>query len=383
MRTVFLALASLLVAASVLADMGSIPFNAKAKILEPNQRALIACNGKEQITILTTDLKADRETKVLEIMPFPSEPTIRKADAEVFKKATALINRKLPWIRRKGDFLAIGGASFGGDNEPPAGRVTFHERIGAHDVSTTHVERPEGFVKWARDYLKAQGVENPTIPPALEAVIRDYIRENFTWFVFDVVSLSEKPVTKEALQFRFKTPFMFYPMRITRAEHGDTTVRLLVLSPNLFQERHCLGFPRKKIRLVHRPVSLTGTEVAGLSRDIFAMLGCPENIQIRNWEITGRLDSFKDDLIMGDPRKFIKHLRQRTALRNPPVPPAPRNEVTSVHIPSADERIGLLPSTNVFSLVPVQFEEFAPALLSDRPSHSQPREERVDREDTR
>jgi len=313
MKTTPVTVAILVLAVSAPADMGSIPFNPKARVLEPNQRALIACNGKEQVTILSTDLKADRETKVLEIMPFPSEPTIKKADVEVFKKATDLINKKLPrvWRWSDGDSLSIGDAHFGDDSAPPAGRVTFHERIGAHDVSTTHVERPEGFVKWAKDYLKAQGVDTPTIPASLEAVIRDYIRENFRWFVFDVVSLSEKPVTKEAIQFRFKTTFMFYPMRITRAEHGDTTVRLLVLSPRLFEERHCLGFPRKKIRLVHRPVFFTGAEVAGLSEDIFNMLGQPQNIQVRNWEITGRLDSFEDDLIMGDPRKFIKHLRKQ------------------------------------------------------------------------
>jgi hypothetical protein len=302
-------LTAVLLTGPVIADMGSIPFERTAKVLEPNQRALIACDGKEQILILTTDLQSDQETKVLEIMPLPSEPTITKADAEVFKRATDLINKKLPWTQ--GEFLSMGESSFGSGGAPPAGRVTFHKRIGAHDVSTTHVERPEAFIQWAQDYLKAQGVDNPTIPPALARVIGEYISENFTWFVFDVVSLSKEPVTKEALQFRFKTEFLFYPMRITRAEHGDTTVTLLILTPRLIDPNFCLGIVREKIRIVHQPVTLTGAEVADLSKDIFALLGNPKTIQIRNWEIRGSLDSFTDDVIVGDPKAFIRHLRGR------------------------------------------------------------------------
>jgi len=292
-----------------IADMGSIPFKPAAKVLEPTQRALIACNGKEQILILTTDLQADQETKVLEIMPFPSEPTVTKADADVFKKATDLINKKLP--RTGGAFRSLAESSFESADTPPAGTVTFHERIGAHDVSTTHVENPEGFVQWAQDYLKTQGVDNPVIPPALAGVIGEYIRENFTWFVFDVVSLSKTPVTKEAIQFRFKTGFLFYPMRITRTEQGDTTVTLLIMTTRLIAPKFFLGISRDKIRMVHQPVMLTGAEVSGLSKDIFGLLGSPESIQIRNWQITGRLDSFEDDVIVGDPATFINHLRRR------------------------------------------------------------------------
>lgn len=309
MKRLLPVLLALLLAGPSAADMGSIPFRPTAKVLEPNQRALIACNGEEQILILTTDLQADQDTKVLEIMPCPSEPTVTKTDADVFKKATDMINRKQP--RTLGGLHPKGAASFGSVESVPAGTVTFHQRIGAHDVSTTHVEKPEGFVQWAHDYLMTQGVDNPTIPPALAGVIGDYIRENFTWFVFDVVSLSKEPVTKEALQFRFKTEFLFYPMRITRAEHGDTTVTLLILTPRLIDPKYFLGISQDRIHMMQQPVTLTGAEVASLSKDIFVMLGSPKTIQIRNWVVYGRLDSFEDDVIVGDPAAFINHLRRR------------------------------------------------------------------------
>lgn len=289
-------------------DGGSIPFKSGARIVEPNQRALIAFNGEEELLILSTDLQADRNTKVLEVFPFPSEPVVKKADADVFKKATDLINDKLT---PKFIELSSGGGDFSTafDSAQPAGRVTFHKKIGAHEIVVTQALRPEAFVEWVESYLVQQGVEAPHIPPALRNVIGEYIRDNFTWFVFDVVSLSRELVTKEAIQFRFACPFLYYPMRITRTEVGDTSVKLLIFSHTLFENWMCLGIAREKIRVVHKPVPFSGREVHGVSNELYLFLGMPDTMQVRNWRIDGRLDSFEDDVIVGDPRAFIKHLR--------------------------------------------------------------------------
>jgi hypothetical protein len=79
----------------VYSDKGSIPFNPLVQIFEPIQRAMIAWNGKEESFLLSTDLRASASTKVLEVLPLPSEPIVKKADVEVFRRATMLINRKL------------------------------------------------------------------------------------------------------------------------------------------------------------------------------------------------------------------------------------------------------------------------------------------------
>ncbi len=50
------------------ADRGAIPFQPEVTIFEPTQRALIAWNGEEEILILSTDLRASRATKVLEVI---------------------------------------------------------------------------------------------------------------------------------------------------------------------------------------------------------------------------------------------------------------------------------------------------------------------------
>lgn len=185
------------------ADRGSIPFSPHVKIFEPNQRAMIAWNGKEEILLLSTDLRSSEPTKVLEVIPLPSEPEVKKGDVEVFRKATALINKKLAarWELTK----SLGGREI--DKSKPAGEVTFHKKIGAHDISVIHVLDTNGFIEWVENYLKSSNVDNPQIPEGLKSVIGEYLGEGFSWFVFDVVELDEEPKTGQAIQYRFKSSF--------------------------------------------------------------------------------------------------------------------------------------------------------------------------------
>ncbi|MCK4525832.1 DUF2330 domain-containing protein [candidate division WOR-3 bacterium] len=293
MRKFFLVLILLITfnAEKLYADRGSIPFKPNVKIFEPTQRAMIAWNGQEEILLLSTDLKASEPTRVLEVIPLPSEPVVKKGDVEVFKKATALINRKLreQHTRAQGKGLAREGIM------PPAGEVTFHKKIGAHDISVTHVLNSAGFIQWVEKYLKDAGVENPRIPEAMKTVISEYLKEGFSWFVFDVVELDEEPKTNEAIQYRFKTDFLFYPVKITRTEEGYTSIELLVLTPKLL--RNFPGIPIKEVKLRHEPVSISSQELRTLNEEMDDLLGHREDMKLRIWQIQGELSSFKKDLI--------------------------------------------------------------------------------------
>ncbi len=188
----------------------------------------------------------------------------------------------------------MGGMGAGGAAPPPAGKVTFHKKIGAHDVSVIHVLDHERFVAWVEEYLKKSGVDNPSIPAPLESVIEEYLEDGFKWFVFDVVKLGKKTVTKDAIQYRFKTRFLYYPMRITRAEKGDTTVKLLILSPRLVKMP---GSESMKVRLVHRPVEVSNRELREIDRDLYKFLQNRTRVLLRTWEIKGRLSDFKEDVV--------------------------------------------------------------------------------------
>jgi len=278
---------------SAVADRGSIPFDPSVKVFEPNQRAMIAWNGREEILVLSTDLKASSPTKVLEVIPLPSEPTVTKGDPEVFRKATELINRRLaqtlgPQSRSEKSSDAARG---------PAGLVTEHKQIGAHDLTTTRVLHPEGFVQWVEDYLRKAGVDNPTISPAMKGVVREYLDDDYKWFVFDVVDLGDATVTNQPIQYRFASKHLYYPLRITRAEEGDTTVTLLVLTPRLLN--HFPGLPIDRVQLAHQPISLNAADVRELSKEMAELLGPRADMKLRIWEVRGRLSGFTADLLAG------------------------------------------------------------------------------------
>ena len=281
----------LLNAQAVYADRGSIPFNPNVHIFEPKQRAMIAWNGTEEILLLSTDLRASRPTKVLEVLPLPSEPVVKKGDVEVFRKATALINRKLrerrvQALRRKGKTIPP---------KAPAGEVTFHKKIGAHDISVTRVLNKKGFINWVERYLRSAGVGNPKISAAMKTVVGEYLREGFKWFVFDVVSLDQVSKTNEAIQYRFKTKSLYYPLKITRTEKGYTSVELLILTPKLLSKFP--GYPIQKVRLRHEPVTISASELRSLNREMYVLLGRRKSMKLRIWRIRGKLSSFRKDLI--------------------------------------------------------------------------------------
>lgn len=273
------------------ANRGMIPVDPNVQIFEPHQRAMIAWNGTEEILLLSTDLSASEPTMVLEVLPLKTEPDVKKGDLETFQKATNLINSKL----RKP--TAFGKRNGDGDEriKTPGGEVTFHEKIGAHDISVTHLLNADGFLDWVKDYLKSIDIEKNVISDEMRKLIESYMNDDFDWFVFDVVSLSEETVTSEPIQYRFKTESLFYPLKITKTAKGSTTIELLILTPRLL--RKFPGLPINRIRLRHDPITITNYELKELNEDMYDLLGQQLQMKLRIWEIEGDLEAFDADLI--------------------------------------------------------------------------------------
>src|SRR4030043_1417531 len=183
------------------ANRGMIPINPNARIFEPNQRAMIAWNGEEEILLLTTDIYASESTMVLEVLPLPSEPEVKEGDTETFAKAIALINRQMRTLSKKN--------GNGEKVQTPGGEVTFHEKIGSHDISVIHLLDAESFVDWVNKYLDSLGVGEVSISATMKTVISEYISDDYTWYVFDIIELGDEVITNEAIQYRFKTKYLY------------------------------------------------------------------------------------------------------------------------------------------------------------------------------
>jgi len=271
------------------ADRGMIPINPGVRIFEPYQRAMITWNGSEEILLLSTDLSASDSTMVLEVLPLPSEPEVKKGDIETFRRAINLINRR----------LAVGFQKNGsGRTEtviPPPGEVTFYKKIGPHDISVTHLLDSKGFVDWVKNYLKSLGFGKDVLSDEMKNLVEEYIKDDFVWFVFDVVSLNIETVTNEPVQYRFKTKSLFYPLRITKTGEGYTSIELLVLTPHLLQTFPDL--PMERVELRHKPIAISNDELKELNEDICGLLGKEPEIKLRIWRIEGNIKTFDKDLI--------------------------------------------------------------------------------------
>ncbi|MEO0215909.1 MAG: DUF2330 domain-containing protein [candidate division WOR-3 bacterium] len=275
--------------AILFADRGLVPFNPDITIFEPKQRALIAWNGWEEILLLTTDLNASDSTTVIEILPLPSEPKIKKADIETLRRAINLLNRRIYVAQKKNGGRATAAVS------APAAEITFHEKIGAHDISVARLLEKDGFVDWVNSYIKNLGYDKEIILESHKELVKDYIEEGFIWFVFDVITLSRETKTLEPIQYRFRTKKLFYPLKITSLGSGSTTIELLILTPRLLSRFP--GLPITRIQLTHEPVSISKDELMSIDDDIYELLKDFGEMKLRIWKIEGMLNSFNRDLI--------------------------------------------------------------------------------------
>ena len=277
----------------VLADRGSIPWgmedNLPTEIFEPAQNAVIAWNGREEILVLTTDLSATRPTKVLEVLPLPSEPVVTKGDGTLFAKFNNLILRELrsSWYSGKGP----GGSREGAET---AAEVTFHEKIGAHDISVVHVLDSGYFARWIEEFLKKNGAGPQTISPVLLATIEQYLLDGHHWFVFDVVELGRQTKTNDAIQYRFATDKFYYPLRISNTDSGNTNIQLFAVTESGLT--HFFALPPEKIRQRHRPLRFGKDRILELNEEMAGMFSGPE-ISVQTLRIQGNLKEFDLDVL--------------------------------------------------------------------------------------
>ena len=271
------------------ADKGMISYDPSAKLFEPNQRALIAWNGEEEILLLTTDIKASKPTTVLEVLPLPSEPKVTKGDLKTFDRAMRIMNMKLS----KGIGIGSKGKS-SNDSQSPAGRITFHEQIGPHNVTVVEVLSGAGFVKWVEKTLTEQGAANVKVPAWMTEEIEEYIKGGFTWFVFDSVKIGPDLKTVEPLRYRFKTKHLFFPLRITRVEEQSQVV-MLVITERLLKDFPALS--NHRVSILNKAVKLDGRELKRIDLEMSELFKDSDSVMLRNWTILGKDGTFDKDLI--------------------------------------------------------------------------------------
>lgn len=189
---------------------------------EPGQKAFVAFNGEEELLVLATDLRAERDTAVLEFMPFPAEPAVVLAPDGFFSRLQELLNTHGVAYTRSGKLVPGGGAGSGG-----AVDLLLHQRLGVHDVTVVRVNDPEGFASWVQAYFRRNGFPVRELTEREKAVVADYCGRGFNYFVFDLVRPGKEVRSVPPLAYRFRTPALYYPLKVTSLYGGAGRVELV------------------------------------------------------------------------------------------------------------------------------------------------------------
>jgi hypothetical protein len=262
------------------ADMGRIQVATEnVQVSEDAQKAIILHNGKEEILILGTDLKATGKTGIIRFIPFPSAPEISLAPAGAFEQAAAIIRKYglvfQTWIISKG-----GEASASTDGI----ELRFSQKLGAHDLTLIKVNEVATFRQWVNDYFRQRGLPAKESYPEEESVVSDYIQRGIVYFVLDYVELDDTPRFIDPVLYHFNSRDLYYPLKTTNTFGGEGTVELVIIAPTtlcssghyeyleqgsqaLYTSGPCLGLPTTlastSARIVHEEEDIRGLSPQG------------------------------------------------------------------------------------------------------------------------
>ncbi|MBZ9569688.1 DUF2330 domain-containing protein [Patescibacteria group bacterium] len=275
----------LLIPAFIFADGGMVYWPPDIHLDQSAQHAIVAWNGEEEIIILSNDVKSDAEAIALRIIPLPSNPSeIKEGSFDSFEKLVEIMNKKLNIIRE--EFRALGK----GAEAPAAGvEITFHEKIGAHDITIVKVNDLDCFLDWIKDFATEKGLEVKEISSEFKEGIKNYLKRDIKYFVFDVIDTKEEEESINPLIYRFNSDSLYYPLKITAiSEIGSSLGRI-----NIFLIAK--EFVGEEFRYLY-PVELTKEELGEVNEELASLF--ESNVKAVKFDYSGRLTEFDKDFTL-------------------------------------------------------------------------------------
>ncbi|MBS7645124.1 hypothetical protein KEJ44_03665 [Candidatus Bathyarchaeota archaeon] len=205
------------------ADRGVIPFS-EVDVYGPGQKAILAWNGEVERLILSTDLYASGESRVLELLPLPSKPEVEGGSWESFEAVQSLVMKNIP--RAAGEKGGVEGLS-----------IVFHERIGAHEVTVVEASSLEDLAEFISKLAAEAGLPGgPSVSGKARIILEDYLGRGFRFWVLDVVDLTSNPGSVEPIIYEFRSPTLYYPLKISSTAEGSTEITLYLVTWMAVQE---------------------------------------------------------------------------------------------------------------------------------------------------
>ena len=235
----------------VLADGGHVPPRPSPgvqpyRVFEPNQQAVVAWNNDREILILATTIYANAPTRVLRLIPFPSEPQVEQGDWTTFDFL------KQYQTRYQEDYGIMPGA-MGAAAESKA-QVVFHKRVGTHTLTAVRVEDAGELEGFTQGYEAASGLKFDFTE--IRPIVANYVARGVKYFVFDLIEVDVEPRDTNPVIYSFDSKYAFYPLEISSTTQGRADVALYLITPAGAQEIHDAKDPMTPSRL---PLSFAGS----------------------------------------------------------------------------------------------------------------------------
>jgi len=222
-----LIIASLLVIAAspaVAADGGYYnPVHPDVSIYEPGQKAIIAWNGEQEVLILSVDIWAEENNWVLELVPFPSLPTVEAGEFESFYQVDTVLNSRMySWLDR----LAPGKLAGEGENFD----ILFQENIGAHYITVAFATSAQSLVTFIENLWLTHMGPGEFSWTRLQNLAASYIERDIQYWAIDMLNLNDYLKSREPLVYTFKTDYLYFPLEISSLGTGETRINLYTIT---------------------------------------------------------------------------------------------------------------------------------------------------------
>ena len=229
----------LIIPTAAWADMGQIHASG-VHVAEDSQKAIILHNLEEEILILGTDLRAEKQTGIIRFIPFPSEPSVALAEGDPFKATAELIAKH---------HLAFVYQTKGNGADVRDVEILFNKKMGAHDVTVVKINQVSTFREWVNNFFKTKGLPAKEAYPEIESVAENYVKRGIIYFVFDFVELTPEVRFVEPMAYQFKSKKLYYPLVTSNTFGGEGGIEISLFSPRTAchplesNYNGCMGLP--------------------------------------------------------------------------------------------------------------------------------------------
>lgn len=281
----------------VFGDGGMIWWPEPVHLNQSAQNAIVAWNKQEEIILLSVDITASEEATVLRVIPLPSNPSeIKEGELESFEILVRIMNEKT----MRGDQMPAYGKNEESIGASPGVEITFHEQIGAHDITVVKVNDLDIFLEWIEDFTIENSFEQQEISLQFKQGIESYLKREINYFVFDVIDAGQEKESIKPISYKFDTDYLYFPILISGISgigESYTNIELfLITSKDLKFPNLPYSYRNNWFRNYGYPVKFSQKELKEVSENIADLFSAEVNVQKAS--LYGQLKDFTKDLML-------------------------------------------------------------------------------------